>query len=795
MENLGAYITSENPNMDTLLKRTWSKVDDGNGPDGVYRSHIITFPSPSKISIYPYNPSAKMKITNLEVAFGVSSWSGNTSPAKFYIQYTNDLTASVNDPTNDSRWITIKSYTSWSHKSGIVNIPVNIICRKIRIVVESSYQSTYYQSTVFRVYGEIILGAYLFQDGAEIKKYTGIDYSILFDGVDDSVAAGTTLITSVSNTFTYEFWALPQATHEIDSESTGGISGTSGQKWAIGAVHGGVAAGAGVSIGTNGISVYEHGDYYMPALLVYPTTINDWVHIAVVYENKQPKLYINGILVKTGLTSGRPAVYPSAIFGKLATYGNFKGKLKDIRIWNYARTQAEIQADMNKTLTGTETGLIGYWKMNEGQGTTINDSSSSGNHATAYGNPTWVTEKFGWITVGSSPATRSMFEQHGMTDLSIIDNNAIQQLTSDTPELLCWTDEEGDSVIRQVNITAVPFPQLLLPVGDIEVGEIESVVLNSTVSGNGVVKVLVSGDSGVNWKGAESNFGFVNIVPTMTGVNVPSPYNVTESSYLVTSTRGWRLFDGDDSTRWVTAQKTNQYVSIDLGSPKQVDKVEIVCDIPDGGPKDWRIEGSNNGSSWTSLLEVSNTSWVDNPRQEFTLTSTGQYRYYRFYILTHTGGDYIQINTLKLLSLEQTGINLVDVSLTGNEPKEKGMTPNQFNSLTKEELATLFPNGKARFAFYLEQEKSTDIVQIDSLKINEKVYTMTPSIESLKVIYNLLESEKPKLYVSRDDGVHWKEVKPDTLTSLEDLPEGTKLRVKAVLSNGQELHALSYSWI
>jgi hypothetical protein len=547
-----------------------------------------------------------------------------------------------------------------------------------------------------------------------------------------------------------------------------------------------------------------------------------------------------------------------------------------------------------------------------------------------------------WQTVGTAPATKSMFDQHGMTDLSIIDHNAIQQLTSDTPELLCWTDEE-DSILeytgdlctggtaislpvgyngdvaskafddnvntrwdgydgngvanrayigydfgagnakhirkvtlvqsntggvtgmkvqrsddgatwldvasftvqlttnkqefllpasapsrywrlfattgaangwgwsvnevemmevanygppsRQVNITAVPLPQLLLPVGDIEVEELESVVLNSTVSGNGVVKVLVSGDNGVSWKGAESNFGFVNIVPTMTGANVPSPYNVTESSYFATSTRGWRLFDGDDSIRWVTAQKTNQYVSIDLGSPKQVDKVEIVCDIPDGGPKDWRIEGSNNGSSWTSLLEVSNTSWVDNPRQEFTLTSTGQYRYYRFYILTHTGGDYIQINTLKLLSLEQTGINLVDVSLTGNEPKEKGMTPNQFNALTKEELATLFPNGKARFAFYLEQEKSTDIVQIDSLKINEKVYTMTPSIESLKVIYNLLESEKPKLYVSRDDGVNWKEVQPDTLTSLEDLPEGNKLRVKAVLSNGQELHALSYSWI
>ena len=62
-------------------------------------------------------------------------------------------------------------------------------------------------------------------------------------------------------------------------------------------------------MGTNGVSVYEHGDSYMPALLVYDTPITGWNHIAVVYTNKQPILYINGILVRTGLTSLRPEVF------------------------------------------------------------------------------------------------------------------------------------------------------------------------------------------------------------------------------------------------------------------------------------------------------------------------------------------------------------------------------------------------------------------------------------------------------------------------------------------------------
>src|SRR5690606_40072170 len=47
-----------------------------------------------------------------------------------------------------------------------------------------------------------------------------------------------------------------------------------------------------------------------------------------------------------------------------------------------------------------------------------------------------------WQTIGPAPATKEMFDTHGMTDLSIITDEAIQQLTSDAPELLCWTDEE-----------------------------------------------------------------------------------------------------------------------------------------------------------------------------------------------------------------------------------------------------------------------------------------------------------------------------------------------------------------
>ena len=62
-------------------------------------------------------------------------------------------------------------------------------------------------------------------------------------------------------------------------------------------------------------------------------------------------------------------------------------------------------------------------------------------------------------------------------------------------------------------------------------------------------------------------------------------------------------------------------------------------------------------------------------------------------------------------------------------------------------------------------------------------------------MYELLEADKPTLYVSRDDGETWTQVKDDKLTDISSQPEGNKLRVKAVLENGQEIHGLSYAWI
>jgi hypothetical protein len=65
-------------------------------------------------------------------------------------------------------------------------------------------------------------------------------------------------------------------------------------------------------------------------------------------------------------------------------------------------------------------------------------------------------EDYAWQNVGTAPATKAMFDTGGMTDLSAIDNAALQLLAYASPELLCWTDETGSPVRTEKTTYASP---------------------------------------------------------------------------------------------------------------------------------------------------------------------------------------------------------------------------------------------------------------------------------------------------------------------------------------------------
>ena len=60
--------------------------------------------------------------------------------------------------------------------------------------------------------------------------------------------------------------------------------------------------------------------------------------------------------------------------------GSWPGEMSDIRLWSTARTATEVADNYNKTLTGTHTGLVSNWHLDEiVSGTTVIDTTGTSN--------------------------------------------------------------------------------------------------------------------------------------------------------------------------------------------------------------------------------------------------------------------------------------------------------------------------------------------------------------------------------------------------------------------------------
>jgi hypothetical protein len=106
--------------------------------------------------------------------------------------------------------------------------------------------------------------------------------------------------------------------------------------------------------------------------------LDKWTHYAVVNDGALVTIYINGETSNLAPFGG-PQV--------LATPGGMWGGLKNcdfcqFRIWNTARTHAEIRNNMLTEVNASNPNLIVYWKANEGAGGVLHDATGNGRDMT-----------------------------------------------------------------------------------------------------------------------------------------------------------------------------------------------------------------------------------------------------------------------------------------------------------------------------------------------------------------------------------------------------------------------------
>ncbi|MBL8753743.1 MAG: LamG domain-containing protein [Planctomycetes bacterium] len=117
-----------------------------------------------------------------------------------------------------------------------------------------------------------------------------------------------------------------------------------------------------------------------------------WTHIACTYDGAASTMFVNGVPVASAAGIGAPirdANTQTLRIGKGDDIGTpmevWNGSIDEVRLWPFARTQAEIQATMNQQLAGVP-GRVSTWNL-DGHAF----DTSGGQHAAVNGTVAWTT--------------------------------------------------------------------------------------------------------------------------------------------------------------------------------------------------------------------------------------------------------------------------------------------------------------------------------------------------------------------------------------------------------------------
>ena len=152
----------------------------------------------------------------------------------------------------------------------------------------------------------------------------------------------------------------------------------------------------------------------------------------------------------------------------------------------------------------------------------------------------------------------------------------------------------------------------------------------------------------------------------MTASNAPSPFVASASSaYTPDSDYAQKAFDGvvaagGTGHNWLGTGSGTDWLEIDIGAgtSNKLGSYDIVSqDETSRAPKGWTMQGSNDGTTWSTLdTQTNQTAWAVFESRLFTVTGSAAYRYYRLNITANNGdATYTEVAELYLYSPPVSG--------------------------------------------------------------------------------------------------------------------------------------------
>ena len=142
--------------------------------------------------------------------------------------------------------------------------------------------------------------------------------------------------------------------------------------------------------------LYRAGSVGNRAIDAYSGTFvadGGWHQGALVVDTTGGRLYLDGSLVASNNWTGTagPITSTAAItLGELVNGYPITADVDEVTLWSRALATSEITSQMNLPLVGNEPNLVGYWKLDEGTGTSTADSTGNGHTGALSGPIAWT---------------------------------------------------------------------------------------------------------------------------------------------------------------------------------------------------------------------------------------------------------------------------------------------------------------------------------------------------------------------------------------------------------------------
>jgi hypothetical protein len=192
--------------------------------------------------------------------------------------------------------------------------------------------------------------------------------ALWFDGTHNHVITPVTINERGTQSCTLEAWVWPEvlgtARHVVSTD-------IGGQKWSI------------VQGANNHWRIFGGGSDVDTGFAV---NTSQWQHVALTITaaggTSSAKFYLNS----SSFSSASVGFFtnyalPVAIGATPLTNGLFRGRVQEVRVWSYARQASQILATLTNAVRGTETGLVAYYRLNEGSGDWLYDQTTNARHA------------------------------------------------------------------------------------------------------------------------------------------------------------------------------------------------------------------------------------------------------------------------------------------------------------------------------------------------------------------------------------------------------------------------------